>query len=140
MISLILTSCPPPPPTHTHMHKHPPTHPLLMTCSVCAQLPSGGWTQDGMAYLNVDGIFQVTRPAVQLGRIRWTEVRASCDRLMALVTGALNDEVKLLGSVSSTSHNLPALVAAVAECQKQFPDMIKSTRPWPMCLDTVPYI
>lgn len=83
---------------------------------------------------------QVTRPAVQLGRVRWPQVRTACDRLMALVVPALNDESKLFGSISSSSHNLPALVAAVAECQKQFPDMITSRSPWPMCLDNVPYI
>ena len=60
---------------------------------------------------------------------------------MALVTAALNDESKVVGgSLAKKSHNLPALIGAVAECGKQFPAMIKSTRPWKACLDDVPYI
>ena len=84
-----------------------------------------------------------TRPSLQLNKARWAEVERSCDRLMALVTAALNDESKLIGkqsSVGSKTHNLPALVGAVAECRKQFPAMIKTTRPWKVCLDEVPYI
>eukprot|EP00041_Stephanoeca_diplocostata_P005893 m.70808 g.70808 ORF g.70808 m.70808 type:complete len:401 (-) comp16059_c0_seq8:1282-2484(-) len=113
-----------------------------MDSALSLQLPSGGWTGDGIAYLNVDGIYQVTRPGVQLNKqYRWDDAETACDRLMKLVTGVLNDESKVLGpSVSSQSHALPALVAAVAECQKHFPDMVKTTRPWPMCLDAVPYI
>ncbi len=42
--------------------------------------------------------------------------------------------------LSRNTHNLPALVSAVAECQTQFPAMIKSVRPWTMCLDSTPYI
>jgi hypothetical protein len=102
---------------------------------------TGGWTPNGMAYLNVDGMYQATRPSLQLGKARWDEVERSCDRLMALVTAALNDESKVVGgSLAKKSHNLPALIGAVAECGKQFPAMIKSTRPWKACLDDVPYI
>jgi hypothetical protein len=62
---------------------------------------------------------------------------------MALVTGALNDESALLGKhslVGKNTHQLPALIGAVAECRKHFPQMIKTTRPWKACLDQVPYI
>lgn len=96
-----------------------------------------------MAYLNVDGMYQATRPSLQLGKARWSEVERSCDRLMALVTAALNDESQIIGqhsSVGKTTHNLPALIGAVAECSEQFPDMIETTRPWKACLDFVPYI
>ena len=96
-----------------------------------------------MAYLNVDGLYQATRPSLQLGKVRWDEVERACDRLMALVAAALNNESALLGAgstVGAITHNLPALVGAVAECNKQFPAMIKTTRPWANCLDTVPYI
>ena len=62
--------------------------------------------------------YQVTRPSLQLGKSRWDEVEGSCDRLMALVTSTLNDERQVLGH---SSHDLPALIGAVAECAKQFP-------------------
>jgi hypothetical protein len=115
----------------------------VLNSSLALEMHSGGWTPDGMAYLNVDGMYQATRPSLQLGKVRWAEVERSCDKLMALVTSALNDKDALLGThstVGSKSHNLPALVGAVAECRKQFPEMIKSTRPWRNCLDFVPYI
>ena len=115
----------------------------VLNSSLALEQPSGGWTADGMAYLNVDGMYQATRPSLQLGKARWDEVESSCDRLMALVTTALNDEQKLIGqhsTVGANTHALPALVGAVAECRKQFPQMIKSVRPWKACLDEVPYI
>ena len=103
---------------------------------------TGGWTPDGLAYLNVDGMYQATRPSLQLGKARWDEVRRSCDRLMALVTSALNDESQILGKggVASITHNLPALIGAVAECKEQFPEMVKTQGKWRACLDDVPYI
>jgi hypothetical protein len=114
----------------------------VLNSSLALEKPSGGWTPDGMAYLNVDGMYQATRPSLQLGKARWDEVESSCDRLMALVTAAMNDERRLIGrhSIGSNTHALPALVGAVAECRKQFPQMIKSVRPWKACLDEVPYI
>jgi len=103
---------------------------------------TGGWTPDGLAYLNVDGMYQATRPSLQLGKARWGEVERSCDRLMALVTSALNDESQILGKggVASITHNLPALIGAVAECKEQFPEMVKTQGKWRACLDDVPYI
>ena len=115
----------------------------VLNSSLALEKSSGGWTHDGLAYLNVDGIYQATRPSLQIGKARWDEVERSCNKLMALVTSALNNETALLGKhspVGRETHNLPALVGAVAECGKQFPAMIHSTRPWKNCLDTVPYI
>lgn len=115
----------------------------VLNSSLALEKKSGGWSPDGMSYLNVDGLYQATRPSLQLGKARWDEVERSCVRLMALVTEALNDETKLIGehsSIGSKTHNLPALVGAVAECGKQFPEMIKSKGTWHACLDDVPYI
>ena len=134
------------------MATFPPSRPLfdlqafaarVLNSSLWLEKSSGGWTPDGMAYLNVDGIYQATRPSLQLGKARWDEVERSCGKLMALVTSALNDDRALLGKhsrVGSKTHDLPALVGAVAECRKQFPAMIRSKRPWKNCLDVVPYI
>ena len=72
---------------------------------------------------------------------RWGDIRAACDKLMARVVPRLTDPKQLLGpDVSRNSHILPALVSSVAECQKWFLDMVKTKVPWPMCLDSVPYI
>lgn len=111
-----------------------------LNSSLSLQKKHGGWSHDGLAYINVDGIYQATRPSLQLGKPRWAEVEEACNKLMALVTDALNNETTFFGKVSRTSHDLPALVSAVAECQKHWPTMIKSVRPWKMCLDDIPYI
>ena len=114
-----------------------------LNTSLGLQRGGGGWTDDGFAYLNVDGIYQATRPSLQIGQARWNDVRAACDGLLSKVVPALNNGTQLLdgGGISHTTHNLPALVAAVAECQKQFgTEMVLTTRPWKMCLDDVPYI
>ena len=82
--------------------------------SLQLQKKNGGWSPDGLAYIDVDGIYQATRPALQLGKSskasRWSEVKGACDQLMSLVVPALNDDAKLLGHISSKTHNLPALV------------------------------
>ena len=40
----------------------------VLNSSLALEKPSGGWTADGMAYLNVDGVYQATRPSLQLGK------------------------------------------------------------------------
>ena len=67
-------------------------------------------------------------------------MEVACDRLMAITTEALTNERLFFGDISETSHTLPALVSAVAECQRYWPEMITTTKPWKMCLDEVPYI
>jgi hypothetical protein len=115
-----------------------------LNSSLQLQCENGGWSPNGTKYIDVDGIYQATRPALQIGTSskasRWSEVREACDRLMALVVPVLNDRERLLGPISEVSHTLPALVSAVAECQKHWPEMIATDRPWRMCLDDVPYI
>jgi len=111
-----------------------------LNSTLALQRKHGGWSPNGRKYIDVDGIYQVTRPSLQLGKERWSEVELACEKLMALVTETLNNKTTLLGSVSRTSHILPALVSSVAECQKHWPEMIKSVRKWKMCLDDVPYI
>jgi len=111
-----------------------------LNSSLALQSESGAWSSDGLQYLDVDGIYQTTRPSVQLGKSRWSQVETACDKLMAITTNALTDESILFGHLSSSSHLLPGLVSAVAECQTHFPNMIKSIKPWKMCLDQVPYI
>ena len=111
--------------------------------SLALQRSNGAWSGDGTAYLNVDGIYQATRPSLQLGRVRWAEVESACTRLLRLIVPTLNNATRLLdtGGLSRHTHVLPALVAAVAECQARFgADMVRTTRPWKMCLDDVPYI
>jgi len=112
-----------------------------LNTSLAFQKHDGAWSRDGLEYMDVDGIYQVTRPAIQLGKARWDEVEKACDALMAITTRALTDQGTFFGPVvSGISHTLPALVSAVAECQMQFPEMIKTVKPWKMCLNNVPYI
>ena len=75
----------------SHRVSHRASHRVLNS-SLSLEKSSGGWTPDGMAYLNVDGIYQATRPSLQRGKARWDEVERSCGKLMALVTSAGNDE------------------------------------------------
>eukprot|EP00039_Didymoeca_costata_P033249 m.41520 g.41520 ORF g.41520 m.41520 type:complete len:393 (+) comp9774_c0_seq2:31-1209(+) len=113
-----------------------------LNASLGVRTKAGTWSGTGLSYIDIDGIYQAIRPAAQAGKILWNEVEQACDMLLAKVTAALNSETVLLDKkgVSSSSHNLPALVACVAECGKWFPDMVKTVRPWKMCLDDVPYI
>ena len=123
----------------THAGQPFPAPLAQLNASLALQLADGKWSESNW-YLDIDGIYQVTRPSVQAGKARWGEVRQACNKLMAKVVPILNDESQLLGDVSRNSHILPALVASVAECGHWFPDMVATHRPWKLCLDEVPYI
>ena len=96
------------------------------------------------------GIFQITRSAIQLGVLesdprprcarpsasalsvstihvrvhsnaRCLSSRAACERLLKTQEQKLNDAQHVLSAWGGNSHQLPNVVAAVAECATQFP-------------------
>ena len=84
--------------------------------------------------MTLDGIFQMTRSALQLGVLRTdARVKRACERLLKTQEKALNDRDHVLKHWGSNSHQLPNVVAAVAECAVQFPELIRTTNQWSCC-------
>lgn len=95
-------------------------------------------------YIDLDGVYQVVRPAAQLGGPggpAWAVAAEACRGYLAAAAAALNDPAQVLGAAyGQNSHALPAAVGGVAECQKWFPAMVRTTRPWVQTLDVAPFV
>mmetsp|Transcript_304 Transcript_304/g.1123 ORF Transcript_304/g.1123 Transcript_304/m.1123 type:complete len:134 (-) Transcript_304:1227-1628(-) len=84
--------------------------------------------------MSLDGIFQITRSAKQLGTLRSDfRVQGACLKLLRTMTPRLNNNSFLNDHYSVNSHVLPNVVAAVAECAEQFPRLVVTEREWTCC-------
>lgn len=90
--------------------------------------------------MTLDGIFQTVRSAEQLQRnheptaaqAMAAAVRA-CDALLGTSAKALNDEAKVMKHYAQNSHSLPNVLAAVGECARAFPFLVRTRRQWGCC-------
>jgi len=104
----------------------------------------GGGTDPG--FIDLDGLYQVIRAAVQLGGqggdgAAWATARQACTRYLATAQQSLNDPSRVLGpAFGKNSHALPGAVAGVSECAKAFPELVSTVRPWVQTLDTAPFL
>lgn len=116
--------------------------------SVVAGMQSEGtglWGGDkDPSYIDLDGVYQVTRPAAQVGgpgTPEWATAHAVCARFLAAAEVSLNDTSRVLGTVYGVnSHILPGALAGISECAKFFPDMVRTVRPWVQTLDAAPFV
>eukprot|EP00045_Choanoeca_perplexa_P013059 m.145871 g.145871 ORF g.145871 m.145871 type:complete len:364 (-) comp16225_c0_seq2:24-1115(-) len=102
----------------------------------------GLWGGPTPSYIDIDGMYQVVRPAMALGTPE-AEALASqaCQQYLPVLHKALTSISTVLGpQLATNTHTLPALVGGVAECGKWFPDMVATRRPWKQCLDYAPFI
>ena len=101
------------------------------------QTSDGAWSDgaaDQLGSLTLDGVVQMTRAAAQLGgAYRWDDARAACRRTLELSAKRLNDARFVMANFGATSHDLPNVVAAAAECARAFPADVKTDRPWTCC-------
>ena len=104
----------------------------LLEFALRMQDDDGLWDSDP-ASMSLDGIFQVTRSSLQLGRARWGEVKTSCTKLLATQEKLLNSVDRVMKTLGNTTHDIANVVANVAECAQQFPDLVFTLRPWRCC-------
>jgi len=104
----------------------------LLNFSLGLQCPDGTW-EEVIGSMTLDGIFQVTRSSLQLRKSRWHLVQLACSRMLRAFAKRLNDADAMMREYGNTSHALPNIVAAVAECAQLFPQMVKTRRPWSCC-------
>lgn len=103
------------------------------------QRETGGvWSDDldssKLGSLTLDGIFQVTRSALQLGTpASLQDAQASCVTLLEIAVPQLSNSTRFFDTYATSSHILPNVVAAVAECAQTFPYLVRTIRPWSCC-------
>ena len=119
----------------------------LLAVAAGMQSPGSGlWGGDAFpSYIDLDGLYQVLRPAAQLGGAaagpEWATARAACVRYLGAAQAALGSPEAVLGAAyGANTHILPAAVGGVAECAKFFPGMVRTVRPWVQTLDVAPFV
>jgi hypothetical protein len=118
----------------------------LLTFALALQnRSSGAWVKprdDGthpapLGSMTLDGIFQATRASEQVarhgGNASAAAVRAACDLLLETSARQLANRSWTLGQYANDSHGLPNVLAAVGECARAFPRLVKTRRPWTCC-------
>ncbi|HME53658.1 MAG TPA: hypothetical protein VKM55_15635 [Candidatus Lokiarchaeia archaeon] len=104
------------------------------------QLDNGLWGNTPEPYCrDLDGIYALTRSSRNAGGYRHEDVYEAVKRFLTTAEHALNDEA-FVTRYYKNSHHLPGALTAVAECQKFFPDLVKTPKPWIQTLDKACYI
>jgi len=126
----------------TWMRRGWPYPATVLDTALGMQGKDGLWGGGSPNYIDLDGLYSVTRSSVLAGRARWSDVESACDRLVAAAAKALNDDNEVLrsGVYAKNTHTLPAPIVAVAECAKHFPAMVRTRRPWVVTLDIAPFV
>ncbi len=104
------------------------------------QLDNGLWGHSPEFYCrDLDGIYALTRSSRNAGGYRANDVKAAVFKFLATAERTLNDRDFVLMHYPD-SHHLAGALCAIAECQKFYPDAVKTLNPWLMSIDKACYI
>ncbi len=103
------------------------------------QLPTGLWDKDVTYCIDLDGIYCLTRSNRIAGGYREKEIYQACVDYLAAAEKILNDRDYFFEHYTNT-HILPGALAAIAECQKFYPELVKTPTPWIQTLDRACFI
>nr|MDO8114885.1 hypothetical protein [Candidatus Sigynarchaeota archaeon] len=112
----------------------------VVDCTLRLQLDTGLWGQTPEFYCrDLDGLYALTRSSRNAGGYRADDVKAAVVKFLATAERTLNDRDFVLAHYPDT-HHLAGALCAIAECQKFYPDIVKTARPWLMSIDKACYI
>ena len=103
------------------------------------QHANGLWDKDVTYCIDLDGIYCLTRSSRNAAGYRKDDVRSAVIRYLETAEKTLNDK-DFLFSKYSNSHRLTGALEALAECQKFYPELVRTVKPWRESLDTACYI
>ncbi|MFW5861111.1 MAG: hypothetical protein ACOCWZ_02590 [Spirochaetota bacterium] len=103
------------------------------------QHENGLWDKDVTYCIDLDGIYCLTRSSRNAGGYREKNVLEAVVRYLAGAERILNNEDFFFKKYTN-SHILTGALAAIAECQKFYPHLVKTTRPWKQSLDKACFI
>jgi len=125
---------------YEHMDKPWPYPERVVDMTLRFQNPQNGlWGGGAMYCRDLDGVFCLIRASIQAGGYREREVHFAIIRFLATAEAQLNDEGFVCRSYPN-AHKLTGALAALAECQKHFPELLKTSRPLCQPLDKACFI
>ncbi|MBN1534332.1 MAG: hypothetical protein JXA20_16790 [Spirochaetes bacterium] len=107
--------------------------------SLRLQHENGLWDKDVTYCIDLDGVYNLTRSSRNAGGYRSDDVQAAVHRYLAGAERVLNDEDFFFKRYAN-SHILTGALGAVAECQKFYPGIVRTSKPWRQSLDRACYI
>ncbi len=111
----------------------------VIDATLSLQGENGFWDGEKSYCNDQDGIYCLPRSNEiiegQRGRgYREDEIRTAVERYLASASDLLNDRERLFTRYAN-SHDLPGALCAIAECQKYYPELVRTLRPWRQTLD-----
>lgn len=111
----------------------------IVDAALKLQHANGLWDKDVTYCIDLDGIYSILRSSRNAGGYRADEVERACARYLETAARILNDREFFMTRYTNT-HLLPGALAAIAECQRCYPELVKTSRPWVQTLDRACFI
>ncbi|MBD3351728.1 MAG: hypothetical protein GF364_09610 [Candidatus Lokiarchaeota archaeon] len=103
------------------------------------QKDNGLWDKDVTYCIDLDGLYSMIRSSRNANWYRKSDVRESVEKYLETAERIFNDKEFFFQSYQN-SHKLTGALNAIAECQKWFPDLVRTTKPWQQSLDKACFI
>eukprot|EP00039_Didymoeca_costata_P022630 m.4888 g.4888 ORF g.4888 m.4888 type:complete len:401 (-) comp3127_c0_seq1:91-1293(-) len=124
---------------HTAMNASWPLSQAVQATSLALQNTSGFW-RNGTGYMNIDGIYQATRP-LATNTSRKGAVSDACEAYLRTIHSVFADlKTMCKYNLCDNTHQLAASVAAISECQRVFPSLVKTNQIWRFTGDYAPFL
>ena len=103
------------------------------------QHENGLWDKDVTYCIDLDAIYCLTRSSRNAGNYRKRDVKEAIIKYLKRADQIFNNKDFFFGSYDN-SHRLTGALSAIAECQKFYPDLVKTKKPWRQSLDKACFI
>ena len=103
------------------------------------QHENGLWDKDITYCVDLVGIYCLTRSSRNAGWYRKPDLENAVKKYLRTAERIFSDENVFFKAYPNT-HRLTGALSAIAECQKFFPNLVKTKRPWKQSLDKACYI
>lgn len=107
--------------------------------AIALQHENGLWDGEHSYCIDLDGLYSAIRSSRNAGWYRKDDVVSVVRRYLHRAQQTLCSREFLFGRYTD-SHALTGALSAVAECQKWFPELVRTERPWRQTLDSAPFI
>ncbi len=103
------------------------------------QHENGLWDKDVTYCIDLDGIYSLTRSCRNANGYRNEDVKKAIENYLTTAEKIFNDR-KFFFQSYQNSHRLTGAINAIAECQKFYPELVKTAKPWRQSLDKACFI
>lgn len=103
------------------------------------QHENGLWDKNVTYCIDLDGVYSMIRSSRNANWYRKEDVRNAVEKYLKTAARTLNDRDFLFRNYRDT-HRIVGALAAIAECQKFFPELVHTSVPWRQSLDKACFI